>query len=175
MVKPATAYICEKCGHYDFNKHKVMMHERKPITGVCDSLDGLVVSFDPTGRDISVFREADGYGVNLNHEKLYIWDNYVVGRNSIKTEDEASPLLSKLREKTQKVLDALGGGKGFTADKIKGTTLYGGHSENTYRHYHELSAREFGKVCRLLKEKFPELYSGIEFKRTIAIERKFKV
>ena len=148
MVKKIPTYVCEKCGYYDLNREKIEKHKKKPITGVCASLDGLIVRFHAYKKDISVFRRVrQGITANGKHEALYTWDNYK-GKGLAKEYKDFKEMqeINVLVEKTF-------GPAHFTASNIKGSTLYGGKSENIYKQYHELSTQEFGRVRKLLKKK----------------------
>lgn len=156
-MKQIPAYVCEKCLYYELgeeNALKVRAHERMPTTGICNSLDGLIVK---TGfeQNYMVFRRAPL--LSPQHEALYHWKTY--RRQNLEPKD--SPFLIKMEESFHRICNY----KGLTAEYIVGAVLHDGKSENTYKIYNELSEREFQRVAKKLKQMYPKLYASIEFKR----------
>lgn len=163
MVVKTEAYICEKCGHYevaygecnDSIRRRVLRHEQIPITGVCKSLDGLIVGGGsvPMGKRYEhrylVFTRIPR--VNQKHEALYVWTNY----DGEELKDE-----HKLMEK---LFDRKLGHPGFTAEDIFGDVL----DKHDIRAAHELAPSTFSRVAGKLRRKYPKLYGKTEFKRVL--------
>ena len=155
--------------------------DRGPATGVCNSLDGLIVNLSPREKGISVFRRLDA--VDGLNRALYTWNNYM-GKNLDEEEKfyrrgMDKKLAASMKELDVKVHEFIGQLTGsptpsFTANYIKGAVLYGGKSENIYKQYEELSYKEFRRCCKILKRRYPALYEDTEFKRTIKIGRRFR-
>ena len=167
MVKQIPCYACEKCGRYAIGEEgrvEIAQHERTPITGKNDSLDGLIVRLGGKGKDVySVFRQLEV--VDPKHKVLYAWKNYF--RNNLDEEHARdTPTEKKVNIMLQKLVDKLDPRRGFTAEQIIGGTLHTSHSENSYLDYTELSPPEFNRVVKVLRARYPELYAKTEFKRT---------
>jgi hypothetical protein len=119
-------------------------------------LDGLIVKFG-FGEHYLVFRQAPL--LSTQHEALYHWESYQ--RQNLK------PSYSPLPRKTEELLHRICSDKGFTAQYVVGEVLHNRKSENTYKDYNELSKQEFQHVAKKLKQMYPKLYAGIEFKREL--------
>jgi hypothetical protein len=144
MVNENIIYGCKKCGITGIKK-AIEEHEKTRTTGICKSLDGLVVRVGYEDN-YAVITKADCISRG-NHKALYNYETY-----------EKRGL--KHLESDMK-----------TARLIVGINLTLSHSENDYKDYTELSTAEFMKVTRRLKKKYPELYMGKKFNRILKYRR----
>jgi hypothetical protein len=154
MVKEITAYLCEKCGYYSPDKKEIEKHEKKPVTGIDKSIDGLVFkTYYPSYNVIRRTNLVDGA-----HDVLYIADRYYK-----KSLNKYRPIKSSAE--SMSLVRLLIGNKPigyFDAQDILHYDLYGVHGEKLGT---GLSAREFKIVTKKLRLKYPELYGNLKFKR----------
>jgi hypothetical protein len=144
MVKEITAYLCEKCGYYSLNKEEIEKHEKKSITGINNSLDGLIFR-DPLSN-YKVIRRVQQ--VNANHKALYTRDAYT----------------NKLKKYKFNSIRLCFPQPAFTSDDTIHFEM-SGIKESQIVAY-ELPEAEFQRVSRKLKSKYPSIYKDISFKRT---------
>lgn len=172
-IIPVNLYVCEKCGYYnidDKNAQEVREHEAKPITGICPSLDGLIVK-KGYKQDYLVFRRLPL--ASFKHEALYAWECYL--RQSLA--QESSGLPKELEESLDKLLSSMGVRDGSTAAHIVDAVLHTSGSESgpeRFKDYDQLTDKEFQRVTSRLRRKYPDKYAKTEFKQELKYRRSRK-
>jgi hypothetical protein len=163
-MKQIPAYVCEKCGFYKLgekNAPEVQKHERIPTTGICNSLDGLLVKIGNEQNYLVVRRIQR---LSHRHEALYECESYTgKGMKQRKTN-----LPKELEERLVIICPD------HTASHMVGTVLYTNHQENSYKAYTELPPREFQRVSAKLRKKYPDLYANTTFKRELKYKHRSK-
>jgi len=156
--------ICEKCGYSEIgeqNAKKVQEHEKIPISGRCNSIDGLIVLINDDSY--SVFRKETK--ISHQHEILYTWERY----NKRNLKPRESYLEKELKEAMKKHIST-----GFKAGYILGGVLHDPFTDGNPLTYNELSKAEFKRVSAKLKQMYPDLYANIEFKRELKYKSRSK-
>ena len=129
MVKEIKAYQCEKCGYYSADKKKVEEHEKKRITGVDNSIDGLIAK---NYSQYLVFYKKSN--LTIDHEALYSFNGY--DQKSLRSTDIYT------REEGEKLFGFL---PGLTLKNILRDPI---HIYDSSRQMRRLSKAEFQRVSK---------------------------
>lgn len=148
MPRKITAYACNKCGLVRLKRSECMKHERIPIKGRKQYLNGLIIKSEEDIYQVYIER-----GLSPMHEVLYGWNRYHAG--SLKEVED--PLERALGESSVNQLKQL---IGYHAIGTPAGGIIEGLERITI-----LPVREFEKVTNGLKNKYPKRYADTIFSR----------